>query len=240
VQHLSRPRMLHVPIKKQPDESTCGPTCLHTLYEYYNDPISLNSVIGEVHQLDEGGTLGALLANHALDRGYKAIIYSYNLQIFDPTWSELKGSEMIEKLKKQMAVKKSNKFRLASQAYIRFLEMGGKIRFEDLRSGIIRRYLKKNQPVIAGLSATWLYRSAREFGPESDYDDIRGEPAGHFVVLHGYDPETREINIADPIAKNPLGNGQYYNLKLDRVINAILLGIVTYDANLIIITPKHS
>lgn len=232
--------MLKIPIKKQPDETTCGPTSLHTLYEYYNDPISLKSVIDEVHQLDEGGTLGALLAIHALERGYKATIYSYNLQIFDPTWAELNNSSMIEKLNEQMAIKKSYKFRLASQAYVKFLELGGKIRFEDLRSGIIRRYLRKGHPVIAGLSATWLYRSAREFGPNSDYDDIRGEPAGHFVVLHGYDPETREIHIADPIVKNPLGNGQFYKLKLDRVINAILLGIVTYDANLIIITPKHS
>jgi hypothetical protein len=232
--------MLKIPIKKQPDETTCGPTSLHTLYEYYNDPISLKTVIDEVHQLDEGGTLGALLAIHALERGYNATIYSYNLQIFDPTWSGLNNSSLVEKLNAQMAIKKSYKFRLASQAYVKFLELGGEIRFEDLRSGIIRRYLRKGHPVIAGLSATWLYRSAREFGPNSDYDDIRGEPAGHFVVLHGYDPETREIHIADPIVKNPLGDGQFYKLKLDRVINAILLGIVTYDANLIIITPKHS
>jgi hypothetical protein len=232
--------MLKIPIKKQPNETTCGPTSLHTLYEYYNDPISLKTVIDEVHQLDEGGTLGALLAIHALERGYNATIYSYNLQIFDPTWSGLNNSSLVEKLNAQMAIKKSYKFRLASQAYVKFLELGGEIRFEDLRSGIIRRYLRKGHPVIAGLSATWLYRSAREFGPNSDYDDIRGEPAGHFVVLHGYDPETREIHIADPIVKNPLGDGQFYKLKLDRVINAILLGIVTYDANLIIITPKHS
>lgn len=231
--------MLKVPIKIQPDETTCGPTCLHTLYEYYSDPISLNSVINEVYQLDEGGTLGALLANHALERGYKATVYSYNLQVFDPTWSDLKRDSMISKLKEQMTIKTSKKFVLASEAYIRFLELGGKIRFEDLRSGIIRRYLKKNQPVIAGLSATWLYRSAREYGPNLDYDDIKGEPAGHFVVLYGYNPETREIYIADPIAKNPLGNGQFYKMKIDRVINAILLGIVTYDANLIIITPKN-
>lgn len=231
--------MLKIPIKKQPDETTCGPTSLHTLYEYYNDPISLKTVIDEVLQLDEGGTLGALLAIHALERGYNATIYSYNLQIFDPTWSGLNNSSLVEKLNAQMGIKKSYKFRLASQAYVKFLELGGEIRFEDLRSGIIRRYLRKGHPVIAGLSATWLYRSAREFGPNSDYDDIRGEPAGHFVVLHGYDPETREIHIADPIVKNPLGDGQFYKLKLDRVINAILLGIVTYDANLIIITPKH-
>lgn len=230
--------MLQIPIKKQPDETTCGPTCLHTIYEYYNDPISLRHVINEVHQLDEGGTLGALMANHALERGYHATIYTFNLQIFDPTWTALGAKELTTKLKKQAAVKKSKKFRVATKAYLRFLELGGDLRFDDLRSSIIRKYLKKNQPVIAGLSATWLYKSAREYGANSEYDDIRGLPAGHFVVLHGYNPETREIFIADPLARNPIGNGHLYSLKIDRVINAILLGIVTYDANLIIIIPK--
>jgi hypothetical protein len=231
--------MLKVPIKKQPDETTCGPTCLHTLYEYYDDPITLKKVIAEVTQLEDGGTLGVLLAIHALERGYASTIYSYNLNIFDPTWKGLKRAQLIEKLTEQNRHKRSKKFRLAADAYIRFLELGGFIRFEDLRSGIIRRYLKKDYPVIAGLSATWLYQSAREYGPELDYDDIRGEPSGHFVVLHGYDRDTREVYIADPIAKNPLGEGQLYKLKIDRVINSILLGIVTYDANLIIIKPKQ-
>jgi hypothetical protein len=128
---------------------------------------------------------------------------------------------------------------IVTGAYIRFLELGGKLRFEDLRTGIIRQYLKKGQPLIAGLSATYLYRSKREFGPNLDYDDLRGEPTGHFVLLHGYTPETREISVADPISLNPLGEGPLYKMKIDRVLNAILLGIITYDANLIIITPKH-
>src|SRR5262245_26599770 len=31
-------------IKAQPDEVTCGPTCLHALYQYYGDKISLKQV----------------------------------------------------------------------------------------------------------------------------------------------------------------------------------------------------
>lgn len=230
--------MLTLPIYQQPDETTCGPTCLHSIYQYYEEPYALSSVIDDVDQFEEGGTIGVLLANDALTKGFNATIYSYNLQIFDPTWFGLKRKLIIENLKTQLSHKKSEKLRVASEAYIRFLELGGRLRFEDLRSSIIRRYLKKDQPVIAGLSATYLYKSAREFGADLDYDDIRGEPTGHFVVLHGYDMETREVYIADPIKTNPTGNGTFYKMKIDRVINAILLGIVTYDANLIIITPK--
>lgn len=231
--------MLTVPIHLQPDETTCGPTCLHSIYQYYEKPYSLNSVINDVEQFEEGGTIGVLLANDALTKGFNATIYSYNLQIFDPTWFSLSRLEMIEKLKAQLIHKHSEKLTIASEAYIRFLELGGRVKFEDLRSLIIRRYLKRNHPVIAGLSATYLYKSMREFGVDLEYDDLKGEPTGHFVVLHGYDSETREVYIADPVMSNPTGHGTFYKLSIDRVINAILLGIVTYDANLVIITPKN-
>ncbi|WP_234569109.1 C39 family peptidase [Rhodohalobacter sp. 614A] len=229
--------MLEIPIKKQPDETTCGPTCLHAVYQFYSDSIDLNRVIDEVHHLEGGGTLGALLAVHALKRGYNATIYSYNLQVFDPTWFGETSDFMIDRIQKQLEFKKDKKLQAAVNAYTLFLQHGGHLKFEDLRSSVITKYLKKEQPIIVGLSATYLYQSAREFGPNMDYDDLRGEPAGHFVLLHGYDSETRDVFIADPIIINPFEDGQLYKMNIDRVMNAILLGIVTYDANLIIITP---
>lgn len=228
--------MLQIPIKRQPDETTCVPTCLHAVYQFFDDSIDLNRVIREVHHLEDGGTLGALLAVHALTRGYKATIYSYNLQVFDPTWFGKESDFIIERLQKQMEFKKDKKLQTAMNAYTNFLQLGGKLKFEDLRSSVIKKYLKKGQPIIVGLSATYLYKSAREFGPNMDYDDLRGEPAGHFVLLHDYDSKTREVHIADPIIKNPFEEGQLYKMNIDRVMNAILLGIMTYDANIIIIT----
>ncbi|MEX0661560.1 MAG: C39 family peptidase [Balneolaceae bacterium] len=229
---------LSVPIKPQPDETTCGPTCLHAVYEYYKHPVEMSSVILDVLQFENGGTFGSLLAVDALHRGFDATIYTYNLQVFDPSWFDLDKDELKKKMMEQISFKKDEKLRTAIEAYHQFLELGGKLKFEDLRSGILRRYLKKDQPIIVGLSATFLYRSMREYGPNQDYDDIRGEPTGHFVVLHGYNRETRMVSVADPLMSNPISEGQFYEVSIDRVINAILLGIVTYDANLIIITPK--
>ena len=68
--------------------------------------------------------------------------------------------------------------------------------------------------------------------------DVRGIPAGHFVVLCGYDRDTRSVLVADPLMPNPLASEQLYELNIDRVVNAILLGIVTYDAKLLIVQPK--
>ena len=139
-----------------------------------------------------------------------------------------------------MQHKRVKKLHEASEAYSEFLSRGGKIQFEDLTPGLIRRYLKKSVPVLTGLSATYLYRTAREYGAACDYDDVRGDPSGHFVVLCGYDQTEREVLVADPMLPNPVSKSHQYLVSINRLICSILLGILTYDANLLIIeeNPK--
>lgn len=227
-------------ILPQPDDSTCGPTCLHSIYSFYHDPISLGRVIAEVPMLTAGGTLAVLLACHALGRGYRATIYTYKLQLFDPTWLLPGGPDLRERLQLQLACKSDPRLQAASRAFLQFLDLGGVVRFEDLTHSLMRRYLKQGVPVITGLSATYLYRTPREFGPRSDYDDVRGEPSGHFVVLCGYNKAQRSIRVADPLLPNPVASSQIYEVSIDRVLCAILLGVLTYDANLLIIQPGKS
>ena len=78
----------------------------------------------------------------------------------------------------------------------------------------------------------------REFGPKDDWDDIQGEPSGHFVVVCGYDPDKGDVLIADPMNPNPAFAKPLYTVPIERLINAILLGILTYDANLLVIEPR--
>ncbi|MCP5515973.1 MAG: C39 family peptidase [Verrucomicrobiales bacterium] len=230
---------LDLRIQPQPDEVTCGPTCLHAVYQYLGLGLSLEQVIAEVPMLEGGGTLSVSLGSHALRKGFRARIYSYNVQVFDPTWFDLSRREIIGKLKQQIATREDEKLKLASEEYIKFLELGGQLRFDNLNRGLVRHYLNQGVPILTGLSATYLYRCAREFGPNLDYDDIRGEPSGHFVVLCGYDRNSRLVQVADPLSPNPaFQNEQRYAIDIDRVICAILLGILTYDANLLIIRPK--
>jgi len=226
---------LKLQILRQPNDTTCGPTCLHAVYGYYGDGVPLHTVIREVPSLKTGGTLGVMLANHALRRGYRATIYSYNLRLFDPTWFALERDEVVKRLKRQARVKKREKLQRATRAYIDFLELGGQLKIEDLTAKLLRRYLNRGIPVLTGLSATYLYQAKREYGPNDVDDDIRGQPAGHFVVLRGYDRRNRSVYIADPLESNPYSADHQYELGINRVINAILLGIVTDDANLIIL-----
>ena len=236
----SKPDMetrLSLDILTQPDELTCGPTCLHAVYRYYGDDISLDQVIAEVPMLESGGTLGVWLACHALKRGYRATTFTFKLQLFDPSWFQPGAPDIVERLEAQLEVKDDPRLHTATHAYLEYFRLGGKLKLADLTPALIRRYLKRQLPVITGLSATFLYRSTREFGDNCDYDDVRGEPSGHFVVLCGYDSQTRETLIADPLHTNPMGVGQVYRSPINRVINSVLLGVLTYDGNLIILEP---
>lgn len=232
--------VLDFDIKAQPDEVTCGPTCLQALYNFYGDPITLREVTREVKQLKSGGTLAVMLGNHALKRGYKAYIYTYNLHVFDPTWFSKSSAEMIRFLERQMKFKhKRRKLLVASRAYIKFLESGGEVRYSELDANLVKSFLRKGIPILTGLSATYLYGTPREIPQFDIYDDVKGEPAGHFVVITGYDEEKNYVYVADPMEPNPLGKGQVYSVDFVRLLNSIMLGIVTYDANLLIIEPKE-
>ncbi|MEZ5064250.1 MAG: hypothetical protein R3B81_05915 [bacterium] len=228
---------LELEILPQPDDSTCGPTCLHALYRYYDRALPLDRVISEIVPLETGGTLAVTLACHALRRGFEATIYTYNLQVFDPSWFE-DSTDLAERIRAQMAAKNDPKLLLASRAYLEFLSLGGKLKYRELKPKLLRQFLEDGKPILTGLSATYLYRCEREL--DSVSDPIRGEPVGHFVVVCGYDRENREVLVADPLHDNPRYGTRYYSVGMDRLIAAILLGIVTYDANLLILEPKDS
>lgn len=230
-------------IRRQPDDTTCGPTCLHAVYRFFDDELPLEQIIAEVSALATGGTLGSLLAVHALRRGYRATLYTYNLEIFDPSWFGLDRAALTAKLRRQLEIKADRpRLRRGTEAYLEFLELGGELRFVDLTSRLLRKLLDRELPVLTGLSSTFLYREPREIPETNRPDDLHGEPAGHFVVLVDYDEWSYKVHMADPFHPNPFDADKaspqrIYQVPIDRVVNAILLGVLTYDANLLQIEP---
>jgi hypothetical protein len=245
----SRPVILSVHILPQPDDETCGPTCLHAVYRYWGEEVRLDEVIASTRSLGAAsggrGTLAVMLGIHALSRGYRATLYTFDLHVFDPTWfggNCLATSALLtSKLRQQAEARNADDpmFAIATDSYLEFLARCGRIRFRDPTGRLISRFMRDGLPVLTGVSATYLYRCAREFGPNDDYDDIRGGPAGHFVVLHGYDPKSRHVSIADPLQDNPGFEGQRYTVSIYRLVPAIMLGVLTHDANLLVIEPAE-
>ena len=191
------------------------------------------TTIEQVPKLEDGGTLGVFLGTQALRKGLNVRIYSHNLQVFDPSWFYLEQAQIADKLEAQAKIQKDPKNAAASMAYRDFILKGGSILWQPLTPEFLYDCLNKSGPIIIGLSATYLYWSKREFGPNCEYDDIKGLPQGHFIVLSGIDLDPGKASVSDPHRNNPLAQSSSYEVDISQLINATLVGAITYDANLI-------
>jgi hypothetical protein len=235
-------RELRVQRFLQPDDVTCGPTALRKVYDFYGIVVELEEVVDALERNEDGGTLAVFLGAAALRRGFRTRIYSYDLQIFDPTWHELDSRSLIRKLRERLAHLSDPKRRGAAVAYIRYLEMGGELAFDDLTPALLKSIIDRDHPILAGLSATYLYGFSRERWDEQEGrlldDDVAGEPTGHFVVISGYDQWGRRLTVLDPSAHVPASEDGRVIVGAERLINSILLGDITYDAVLLELWPS--
>jgi hypothetical protein len=170
-----RRQSLHLPVRTlpQPDETTCGPTCLHAVYADWGDEEPLDAVVARMWRLRQGGTFAVFLGCDALRKGYCARIYTYNLTVFDPTWFTRAHVDIAEKLALQRKVKNDERLQHATEGYLEFLGLGGRLRLANLSQHLIRGILHCKLPILTGLSSTYLYRSAREYGEDDIPDDVR-------------------------------------------------------------------
>lgn len=231
---------LEFAITPQPDEASCGISCLHAVYGYHGLDVSMDRLRQSVPHLPEGGTLTVYLGLDALQRGFRATIYTCDLQLFDPTWFPGDSGppvDLIGKLRAQAMARSEPRLRSASEAYVAYLQAGGRLEMQDIDPSLLVRCLKESGPVIAGLSSTWLYRCAREQPVTFRSDDVSGKPAGHFVVLHGVDPAGVRVSVADPYLHRPYPGTHHYRIDTGRLIGAIHLGIMTNDAKLLVVEP---
>jgi hypothetical protein len=224
-------------VRQQPDDVTCGPTCLQALYAFHGEQLSLGDVIADVRTLPHGGTIGVLLGLDALARGYSATLFTYDLDVFDPSWFSHPRRDLRVELAKQLLHKSG--LEVPSRAYMEFLDRGGVIRHRELTPDLLANMIRREMPPITALSATYLYGCGREVfeGRRSYYDDIRGEVVGHFIVISGVDSRTGKFRVSDPSTDNPLHRSGTYWVSPYRLIGAILLGAATSDGNLLIVRP---
>ena len=230
---------LAVPRYLQPDDVTCGPTCLLQVLHYFGDRRSFDEVKGAISRNPDGGTLSAFLAHAAIRFGYETTMYPYNLRIFDPTWFDLPRAQIREKLLARAAATKKRKVSRASKAYATYIELGGDLAFGELSAEVLIRILVRGNPILCGLSSTWLYRQIREHPETNMEDDVGGDPTGHFVVVNGYERGGESFLVTDPSPHATSGDTGRYSVPARRLINSILLGELTYDAVLLEISPRR-
>jgi hypothetical protein len=231
------PILLEVPQFEQPDDVTCGPTCLAKVYQYYGFERPLEAVIAETSRNPDGGTLAVNLGISAMQHAFRPTLYPFGLRVFDPTWRRLSREDLIAKLEVRAAAVDSRRLERAVRAYAEYLRLGGRVRFTELTSRLLVSTLRRGHPILTGLSATYLYGTSRE--TQDRYDDVAGSSAGHFVVVCGYRPRTGRFLVADPFRNVPLSRTGRYTVSADRLIAAILLGDQTYDAVLLTLGARR-
>jgi hypothetical protein len=231
-------RELDVQRFEQPDDVTCGPTCLMQLYRFFKDDRSFEEIHRATPMNPDGGTLAVFLGLTALRQGYRAVMYSFDLRVFDPSWFDLPQRAIAKKLADRAGATTDPRVARASDAWRTFIDEGGRVEFAELSPDLLVDALDRGHPVLSGLSATWLYRQTRERPSDNEWDDLRGEPAGHFVVICGYSGSGRRFMVRDPSSHVPFSKDGRYVVPAQRLINAILLGDVTQDAVLLEIWPR--
>lgn len=222
-------------VERQPTPTSCGPTCLHAIYRWFGQDVPLDALIPAIPALNEGGTLAIHMGVDALARGYQTDFYSCNLRVLDPSWFPGSAAKLIEKLSQSKKLRRSRKERFELEALETYVRNGGNLIMEALTRALLRKHLLLGRPILTGLSATFLYWEAREVPETGKPDDLGGKPEGHFVVLHGYDSPTKMVTVHDPYPQAPFPGDHCYVVHIDRLINAILLGVLTHDANILVI-----
>jgi hypothetical protein len=207
------------------------------VFGYYGLELTPSELITAVRSNPDGGTLAVSLGRTALEYGFRAQLLPFGMRVFDPTWRNLGREALIAKLELRRQAVGSRRELRALIEYGRFIRRGGSVKFAELNRDLIVDCLRAGRPVLTGLSATYLYRAARESNDQDD--DVGGEPVGHFVVISGYSPKTDRFVVRDPAREIPFSRSGKYSVPADRLIAAILLGDVTYDANLLVLSPRR-
>jgi hypothetical protein len=245
MRHHTRASLLDVARLVQPDDISCGPTCLAQVMRFHSDLLADPTDLGaRLTRNPDGGTLAVHIGQLALDLGWHARLYPLGMRVFDPTWWSLSPTELAGKLSARAAGLPEGDAREDVEHWLRFVQCGGELCFAEPDPTLLMGILDRNRPVICGLSATWLYREARTNPFTNALDDVLGWPTGHFVTIVGYADSGARFHVVDPSPDADRvfddtpelycssGRGRYL-LPADRLIHSILLGDATRDAVLL-------
>lgn len=187
---------------------SCGPSSVQQVLYYYGIKKDLKEIMENMKLFDKGGTSDdGALGDYMLKQGFNVRIYTIDTKKFDPSWSKLGRKELLKKLKKSKDVSRGFK-KYAYEVLIDFLKHGGKIEFKPISLAMIKKYLDRGIPLLAGVDDSLLYGVKRSRKTFYD-DDIKGKVWGHELVLAGYKKD--KLLVVDPADTNPFTkSGKYF------------------------------
>ncbi len=238
---VAREQFLAVPPMVQPDEVSCGPTCLAAVLRFHGlADASPEEVRRVTPRNPDGGALAPFLGLAAMRLGARARCHPFATRVFDPTWRKLSAAECLRRLVQRTEALPEGRLRRVHEAWRTFLEEGGEVALGELRPSELVQALDAGRPLICGLSITWLYQEPRERPEDNTDDDIHGSPVGHFVVVNGYGGSGQSFFVIDPWPEPPFDRSDgVYRVSQRRLTQAILLGDATHDAVILEVFPRE-
>lgn len=217
-------------------DDLCGVKCLESIYDYYGNIKSTNTLVRDLALADELTYIPQLLRLLARD-GFSVLAVSSNPYVFDLTWKNLSNKEIIAKLHSRYHYINNSKWKRSIVEYILYLEESNSITQTIISESYIKGQLFDDKLVLAFTDNVVYHQRGRRYWDENNKtyepDDIRGGSDGHAVVVNGWDPK-RGFHIVDPSLIQSYGSdGQYW---IDPAI--LIAGIYTLSGEVGVIWKR--
>ena len=199
---------------------SCIPACLQEVFSYYKKQISQEKILDSLEHPERGMAV-AQAGFFAKKSGFKPTVITNNISIFDPIWFSLTNVKLIDNLEKRKKfVDKYNQALI--DAYIKYIEATGTIKFESISADLLKKYLSQNIPIIIELASTYLYKKAKSTRPGAFDNAFKGDIEGHGVVIAGFNGD--KFKIVDPNSRqNPYNKSGIYWIPGDELMTSFSL-----------------
>jgi hypothetical protein len=194
----------------QPTNTSCGYAALATLLSFYNKNITAEELLQEVKQpIDENGNPAGSITTElvvwCLEQGFKSDLYSFDGEMLDIAWQNLKQEELIEKITENrlsrdvLGLGQSYAKRYLD-GYLSMMKAGGKLIVAPYVTTALIDRLLKNAPVYANVCSNVMNNKGRtknEGLRKSEEDDKNGSLNTHSIVIYGKNASGNYF-VADP------------------------------------------
>ncbi len=206
--------------KQEIGSKSCGPVCLLNVYRYFGIKTELKDILKELRIDDKTTTYPAQLASHLLSNGLKTVFINTNPFVVSPSWKNIRNKELVQKLTKWLKKNKKGRWEKSAKYLLKYLKKGGEIKICDLSTKMIDEYMAEGYLLICCLEESWIW-GERKIKGTNKFDDIKGEPRGHFIIL--YDKEGEDYLVSDPYPTGLKNRNGLYKLDKNKLLAATLV-----------------
>lgn len=216
--------LLKIPVAKAKHKLGCGPTSLSMVLKYHNKNYSEKQATKDlkIGLLKDRGTLVIDHALFAKKLGFHVICYSYNMELYKPSFTKLSKSRVLTELsrllrKKQTAINKRI-LKITSE----LIKSGTNFKIKMPTINDVINLLNKKLPVILAVNAKILFETEKL----PNFPKIPNN-MGHFIVITGFKNNTFYYN--DPYF------GEHKRISKDKLFFALSNNVLDSSAYLLVL-----